>query len=142
MKTILVLLSVLLLTIPAYGKNNKHQNQHKNKHHQGSGEKDLKKSNKHSQDHSHDQQKKVARGGDLPPGWQKKMRKGHRVGDDLYQHMRTVDRDTLRLLPPLRHGEYYKSIENNIIKLKENSREILKVIKKNSLRPPPQPPFF
>ena len=163
MKYILTAISILLLTLPAYGKGNgknKHHNndyqqhnqyeqeydyehqyesdnkhQKKNKHKKKHKNKQTKKNKKHNQDGDLPPglQKKVDRGGDLPPGWQKKMRKGYRVDDDIYHHMRDVDRDTLRLLPPLRYGESYKCIENDIVKLKKSSREILKVIKKKGI---------
>ncbi len=154
MKYVLAILGLVLLTVPAYGKNNGHNNQHQNQNqqeyeHQYGEQSDSRHKNKKAKNHKNKNQrqdlppglqKKAGKGKPLPPGWQKKIAKGKRVDDDLYGHLHPVDRETLRFLPPLGYGESYHSIENDIIKLKKSSREILEVIKKNKLLPPPPPP--
>ncbi|MDA3970044.1 MAG: hypothetical protein PF442_01695 [Desulfobulbaceae bacterium] len=137
MKYVLTILAIFMLTVPAYGKGNGKNKQHKHEDQYGD-----QASNKH--DLPPGLQKKAARGKALPPGWQKKIAKGKRVDDDLYQHMHPVDGATLRILPPLGYGEAYHSIEDDIVKLKQDGREILEVIKRSKLPlpPPPPPPFF
>lgn len=141
MKYVLTILAIFLLTVPVYGKGNGKNKQHKHEYQYG----DQASSKHKNKGLPPGLQKKAARGKALPPGWQKKIAKGKRVDDDLYQHMHPVDGATLRILPPLGYGEAYRTIENDIVKLRQDSREILEVIKRSKLPlppPPPPPPFF
>ena len=72
-------------------------------------------------------EKKIERGGNLPPGWQKKLVKGEVIDEGLY--------DIAILLPnkpsehyPLTKGTELLRIENRIIRIKNDTKEILEIL--------------
>ena len=65
-------------------------------------------------------QKKVDRGQSLPPGWQKKLAVGEILDADVYRHGRVISRD--------HKGHVTMGIENKMIKVIENTREIVEIL--------------
>lgn len=67
-------------------------------------------------------QKKVARGGELPPGWQDKLIVGEYLDYDIYRRGRVV-------LPVGDSGMVTVEIEGRMIRLIEATREIVEILK-------------
>ncbi len=65
-------------------------------------------------------QKKSERGQSLPPGWQKKLAVGNVLEDDIYEHGRVIASD--------RRGFVTISIEGKLIRLIEDTREIVEIL--------------
>lgn len=72
-------------------------------------------------------QKKFERSGELPPGWQKKLVKGEILGDDLYSIGKKTEivLDDHKMAP--RIGAEVLRIEDRIIRIKNDTKEILEV---------------
>lgn len=70
-------------------------------------------------------QKKVERGGELPPGWKNKLEKGEVVDQDILRSGRVIYRDEY----PYIKGTKIYEIENKIIRISNATREILDVLK-------------
>ncbi|MCL1142543.1 hypothetical protein [Shewanella gaetbuli] len=67
-------------------------------------------------------QKKLQKGQPLPPGWQKKVAVGHVLEQNIYDHRKVISRD----------GDFATiSIEGEIFKVIENTREIVDIIRRN-----------
>lgn len=66
-------------------------------------------------------QKKVENGQTLPPGWQKKVAVGHVFDPEIYKHRKVISRD----------GDFATiSIEGEIFKVIDNTREIVDIIRR------------
>ncbi len=71
--------------------------------------------------------KKVARGGHLPPGWQKKLQKGKPLEPELYRLAQPVP-DSIRVkLPVGPNGSVEIRLEGKIVRLHRATHEILDV---------------
>lgn len=72
-------------------------------------------------------QKKYERTGELPPGWQKKLVKGEILDDSLYSKARKkgIHTGDSRFEPRL--GTEVLRIEDRIIRIKKDTKEILEV---------------
>ncbi|WOX04379.1 hypothetical protein [Microbulbifer pacificus] len=66
-------------------------------------------------------QKKVERGGELPPGWKKKLVRGHRMEDTIYHHAVIVQ-------PVDRHGLVTVRIEGELVRLVHATHEIVDIL--------------
>ncbi|KKO45311.1 hypothetical protein WG68_11340 [Arsukibacterium ikkense] len=66
-------------------------------------------------------EKKLERGQPLPPGWQKKLAPGQFLAEDYYRHARIIKQ-------PNAEGIISVQIEDTIIELFENTREIVRVM--------------
>jgi hypothetical protein len=72
-------------------------------------------------------QKKVAGGGDLPPGWQTKVAKGEVLDQGVYRHAVPLPRELTMKLPPAPDGTVLVKVEGKVIRLYEATRTILDV---------------
>jgi len=111
MKKLLFAVICVLLVAPAYGKNE--GNPGKNKGLPPGLEKKLKRT------------------GELPPGWEKKLVKGGYLDDDLYSYCRPFDKsDKYPGHPEYRfeNGTELLQIQNRIIRIKRDTREILDIL--------------
>jgi len=68
-------------------------------------------------------QKNYDRGKPLPPGWQKKLSIGEIIDNEIYERGRVV-------VPLGKDGTISIEIEGTIIKLHENTREIINILSK------------
>ena len=73
--------------------------------------------------------KKVARGGELPPGWKKKLEAGAVLEPELDAQAETLPEEILRRLPETEVGTEIIRVGDEIIKVMENSREIIDILK-------------
>lgn len=109
MKKILLVLMCLLLTAPAFAKKDK---QYKKQKSLPPG-----------------LQKKLDRGGELPPGWQKKVAAGEVLSEDLYERAQPLpysQYSRYSIYPP-EQGEKILRLENRILRIKDDTREILQI---------------
>jgi len=67
-------------------------------------------------------QKNVDQGKPLPPGWQKKLAKGEIMDKEVYQHGRII-------VPVDSHGLVTISIEGKLVRLIEDTREIVEILR-------------
>lgn len=73
-------------------------------------------------------EKKVEKTGQLPPGWQKKLQKGEVLDPTLYEiGMRNIVKPENYSLKP-RLGTEVMKIENRIIRIKKDTKEILDIL--------------
>jgi hypothetical protein len=73
-------------------------------------------------------EKKLARTGELPPGWTKKLQRGDVVGDAGWTCRQPVPDDLRRSLPPSPPGTELVRIEDRIFRIMRATREILDVL--------------
>jgi len=73
-------------------------------------------------------QKKVAKGGTLPPGWQKKLSPGMVIGQSTYGLARPLPKEVLVKLPTPPHGTIIVEIEGEIVRLAEASLTIIDIL--------------
>lgn len=73
-------------------------------------------------------QKKYERTGQLPPGWAKKVNRGDVLPIDIYHHGHEVPYDLRRRLPIGPIGSKIIEVEGKIIRIMENTREIIDII--------------
>ncbi|MEN8189354.1 MAG: hypothetical protein ABFS19_05865 [Thermodesulfobacteriota bacterium] len=143
MKKLIIFFCLLLLTVPAYAGSGKQKHKGKSKGKKYSNQVKYKEKNKGKGKSKHSDlppglQKNVARGKPLPPGWQKKIGKGKRVDDTIYPYLMPVPQDVRVTLPPLPRGVSYRKIDNDILKIRNDSREILDIFPKGVV-PVPAP---
>lgn len=69
--------------------------------------------------------KKVARGGELPPGWKTKIRKGEVIDQNVLRHAVIVDSSDYSRAPYKTAGTEVYKIENKIIKVIKATNVIL-----------------
>lgn len=74
-----------------------------------------------------------------PPGWQKKLGKGQRVDDTLYVYLEPPTPEVIAVLPPPPPGVSFRQIEDKIVKINDNNRQIIEVLELDRL-PIPKPP--
>jgi hypothetical protein len=67
-------------------------------------------------------QKKAAKGQGLPPGWQKKLDVGSVLDEEIYRKGKIITRDDKGLVTI--------SVEGEIFKIIENTREIVEILKR------------
>lgn len=67
----------------------------------------------------------LAKKGKVPPGWQKKLARGQPVPDDLWEMRVPLPRDILVKLPPPPPGVVLVRIADQIIKVREQTHEVL-----------------
>ncbi len=72
-------------------------------------------------------QKKLERTGQLPPGWQKKLIKGHTLDREVYRHGRVVEGLNVR-------GEVTIEVDNRLIRLHQATMEIIDVFNSTKKR--------
>lgn len=73
-------------------------------------------------------QKKVARGGELPPGWKKKLEVGEVLDPEVDEVAETLPEEILRRLPESEVGAEIVRVGTQIIKVIKGSREIIDII--------------
>ncbi|WP_223669127.1 hypothetical protein [Kangiella shandongensis] len=73
-------------------------------------------------------QKKYERTGQLPPGWAKKLNRGDVLPIDIYRHGHEVPYDLRRRLPIGPIGSKIIEVEGKIIRVMENTREIIDIL--------------
>lgn len=78
----------------------------------------------------------LAKQGKVPPGWQKKLAVGQRVPDDLWAIRVPLPHDILVKLPPPPPGVVHVRIHDHVIKVVEQTHEVLDKI---GLPHPPTP---
>jgi hypothetical protein len=107
MKIIVMLFLCLLISVPAIAKNDKAKGNHK--------------------ELPPGLEKKIERGGELPPGWRKKLVKGDILDSRMYATAEDVSNIYLRTYPHSSAGSKFLRIEEKIIRIKNDTREILEV---------------
>lgn len=73
-------------------------------------------------------QKKVARGGELPPGWKKKLAVGDKVPEEYESEAKSLPEEILKRLPETPEGTEIIRIGDEIIRVVENTREIIDIL--------------
>jgi hypothetical protein len=76
--------------------------------------------------------KKVELGGELPPGWQKKVARGEVLDNDLYLTSKGLPQDVLDQLPNSPDGTIIRQIDDTIVRVRETTNVILDVLKGNA----------
>ncbi|MBQ0724815.1 MAG: hypothetical protein KBT50_07010 [Cycloclasticus sp.] len=90
--------------------------------HKGNGKKDKQKNLPYGL------QKKLERGGQLPPGWQTKVAKGEVLDAELLRHSERLPNDLVRRLPVLRDGTEVRRIGDKVVRVMEGNGTVLDVI--------------
>ena len=67
----------------------------------------------------------MARGGSLPPGWQKKVTRGEVMDYEVYNNAITLPEELLIRLSTIPKGTVLLQVGNKIVKVIEASREIV-----------------
>lgn len=73
-------------------------------------------------------QKKYERTGELPPGWEKKLRRGEVLDPDLYEYSIPVYGEYGGYEYENRPGTEIIRIEDKILRITKNTREILEIM--------------
>ncbi len=73
-------------------------------------------------------QKKMAKGGSLPPGWQKKLNRGEPITRDTYRYARPLPEAILVQLPKPPAGTIIVEIEGEIVRLAEATLTIIDIL--------------
>ncbi|MGJ8652134.1 MAG: hypothetical protein ACSHX8_02560 [Opitutaceae bacterium] len=73
-------------------------------------------------------QKKVARGGELPPGWKKKLEIGSVLDPELEKEAQPLPEEILKRLPKTPEGTEIIKIGDEVIRIFENSGEIIDIL--------------
>ena len=73
-------------------------------------------------------QKKLERGGQLPPGWQTKVARGEVLDDDILRHSERIPHELARQLPELRDGEEVRRVGNKVVRVLEGNGTVIDVI--------------
>jgi len=108
MKKVIILFACLMIALPAFAKN----------------EDKAKKQKKLPPG----LEKKLERTGELPPGWQKKLRKGEILESDLYKIAEKISDSPKSYSPKPTPGTELLKIEDRIIRIKKDTKEILEII--------------
>jgi hypothetical protein len=72
--------------------------------------------------------KKLERGGELPPGWQKKVARGEVLDSDLYAASKPLPRDISDRLPESPEGTIIRQIDDRIVRVMEATNVIIDVL--------------
>jgi len=95
-------------------------------------EHDYKKGNKGNKGKSkklpYGLQKKLDRGGQLPPGWQTKVARGEVLDADILRHSERIPDELVRRLPALRDGEEIRRVGNKVVRVLEGNGTVIDVI--------------
>ncbi|HUS24249.1 MAG TPA: hypothetical protein VM369_04825 [Candidatus Binatia bacterium] len=78
----------------------------------------------------------LAKKGKVPPGWRKKLARGQRVSDDLWELRLPLPHDILVKLPPPPPGVVIVRIHDQVVRAIERTHEVLDVL---GLPHPPTP---
>ncbi len=108
MKKIIILVTCLLISFPAYAKNNDKS-------------KKLKKI-------PPGLEKKLERTGELPPGWQKKIAKGQVLDPSLYKKGKPIKNKSKGHSLKSEKGTELLQLEDKIIKIDKDTKEIVDII--------------
>ncbi|HSH94811.1 MAG TPA: hypothetical protein VK968_11745, partial [Roseimicrobium sp.] len=73
-------------------------------------------------------EKKAAKGGELPAGWQKKVARGEVLPPEVMAHAEPLPDSVAAKLPPQPKGTVLRKIDDKVVRVKESSREVLDVI--------------
>ncbi len=73
-------------------------------------------------------QKKYQRTGELPPGWEMKLQRGEVLSEDVYRYGRPLPYDLRQRLPIGPVGSKIIEVEGKIIRVMENTREIIDIL--------------
>lgn len=80
-------------------------------------------------------QKKVARGGELPPGWKKKLAVGDKLPEEYESKAESVPEAILKRLPETPEQTEIIRIGDEVIRVMENTREIIDILGKGQSQP-------
>ncbi|MBD3666698.1 MAG: hypothetical protein HUJ16_01980 [Kangiella sp.] len=72
--------------------------------------------------------KKYERTGELPPGWEMKLQRGEVLSEDVYRYGRPLPYDLRHRLPVGPVGSKIIEVEGKIIRVMENTREIIDIL--------------
>ncbi len=72
-------------------------------------------------------QKKLDRGGELPPGWQKKLAAGQVMEKTVYEQAAPLPKNVFMTLPPQPHDTEIVTIEDKVVRVMKDTRQILDV---------------
>lgn len=72
--------------------------------------------------------KKYERTGELPPGWEMKLQRGEVLSEDVYRYGRPLPYDLRQRLPVGPVGSKIIEVEGKIIRVMENTREIIDIL--------------
>jgi hypothetical protein len=67
----------------------------------------------------------LAKKNKIPPGWEKKLRPGYRIPDDVWIHHVPLPHELLLKLPPPPPGAVLVRIHDRILKVREKTHEVL-----------------
>ena len=81
-------------------------------------------------------QKKVDRGGELPPGWKKKLAVGEKVPEAYEPEIKSLPEEILNRLPETPAGTEIIRIGDEVIRVVENTREIIDILGIGQETPP------
>jgi len=73
-------------------------------------------------------QKKLARGGQLPPGWQDKVSRGEVLSTEILQQSVRLPSDLTRRLPELEDGVVIRRVGDKVVRVLEGNGTVLDVI--------------
>ncbi len=73
-------------------------------------------------------QKKLERGGELPPGWQNKVVKGEVLDRDLLERSVRMPEELTRRLPELRDGSEYRRLGDKVVRVLGGNGSVVDVI--------------
>ncbi|MEW4981577.1 MAG: hypothetical protein AB1Y26_12175 [Cycloclasticus sp.] len=93
-----------------------------------SNKKDKKKQKNKSKNMPYGLQKKLERGGQLPPGWQTKVARGEVLDADILRHSERIPYELERRLPALRDGEEIRRVGDKVVRVLEGNGTVIDVI--------------
>ena len=79
------------------------------------------------------------RGGELPPGWQKKLNAGEVMQPEIYQQAAPLPKDIFMTLPPQPHDTEILTVEDKVVRVMKDTRRILDVFGLGDKLPAPPP---
>lgn len=68
------------------------------------------------------------RGGELPPGWKKKLEIGETLDSEVAEQSRKLPEEILKRLPEIEEGIEILEVGDEIIKVVEDSLEIIDIL--------------
>ena len=134
MKILYSCLAVVIASLmmpAAIAKNDKQNDQHNEKYSEKHNDKKKDKDREAYNDRYNDNnkslppglQKKAAQGKPLPPGWQKKLAKGDILSRDIFSRGEIIS-------PRDREGRVSVNVDGTVIRVMENTREIIDILKR------------
>ena len=73
-------------------------------------------------------QKKIDRGGQLPPGWEDKVARGEVLDGEILRYSERLPEELVRRLPSARDGEVIRRVGDKIVRVAQGNGTILDVI--------------